>query len=200
MVAGLAANPNPIDLSGQPFWSFDDVKPADQGRDVFSLHVDTNDSWACMIVSNIANEENNRIEPETTAGDSTDGPGNGELGQFLHVFLWHDTNGDGVFNPPTESVITPLTGFALTSPGPVNYPVHDSASGNGVLSGGATEYVGAAWCAGTMSVDGGSGVVTCDGNTPNINQSQTDSTTADLTFYATQSRNQPNFTCASLNL
>jgi hypothetical protein len=198
-VHGQALNPDPIDLSGQPFWTFDDVKPADQGRDVFSLHVDTNDAWSCMIVDNITNEENDRIEPETTAGDTTDGPSNGELGQFLHLFLWKDINGDGMFNPPTEAALTPLTGDSFTGP-TLNIPVNDSTTIGGPLPGGTSENVGAAWCAGTMSVDGGTGVITCDGNTPNINQSQTDSTSADLTFYATQARNQPTFSCASVVL
>ncbi len=204
-VHGLNVNPNPIDLSGQPFWTFDDVKPADQGRDVFSLHVDTNDAWACMIVSNIQNDENTLIEPETTAGDVVGGPiGNGELGNYLHVFLWHDLNNDGIFNPPLEAPITSLGGFALTSPGPVNIAIHDSTTlPAGPLPGGSTEYVGSAWCAGVLAADGGTGTITCDGTTlsnPNINQSQTDSTKADLTFYATQSRNQPGFTCAGVNL
>lgn len=203
-VHGSNTNPNPVDLSGQPFWTFDDVKPADQGRDVFSLHVDTNDSWACVLVGNIKNDENTVIEPETTAGDLGGGPiGNGELGQFLHIFMWHDANNDGLFSPLAgEVALTPLTGFSLSgTPATTSITVHDSLFG-GVLPGGSTDYVGSAWCAGVLAADNITGAITCDGtniSNPNINQAQTDSTKADLTFYATQSRNQPNFTCASLN-
>lgn len=202
-IQGQQLQPDPIDLSGQPFWSFDDVKPADKGVDVFSLHVDTNDAWACMLVGNIKNDENTVIEPETSAGDAGGGPiGDGELGKFLHVFLWHDLNGDGIFNPPTETAITPLTGFDLSgATATTSLAVHDSTTANGVLPAGSSEDVGAVWCAGALSADGTTGAITCDGTdaaNPGINQSQTDSTKADLTFYATQSRNQPGFTCASL--
>jgi predicted ribosomally synthesized peptide with SipW-like signal peptide len=190
---------DPIDLPGQPFWTFDDVKPADQGRDVFSLHVDTNDAWACMIVSNIENEENSLLEPEIAAGDNTPGPGNGELGQFLKLFLWRDTNNNGIFEPGSGEVpLTPPTGESFAGPGPLIIPVNDSSLPGGPLLSGSTGYVGSAWCVGTMSVNLVTGNITCDGNTPNINRSQTDSTKADLTFYATQSRNQPTFSCANL--
>ena len=80
---------DPINLTGEPFWNFPDVKPGDQGRDVFSLHVGTNDGWACMQIDNVENDENTLIEPETDAGDvPPPGLGNGELGDYLNLFLW----------------------------------------------------------------------------------------------------------------
>ena len=200
-VHGSLLFPTPIDLTGQPIWNFNDVKPADQGRDVLSTHVGTNDAWTCMQVGNVRNNENNVIEPETTAGDPGGGPiGNGELGQYMQLFLWHDTNGNGVFNPPGEtqlgsgvypSIFT--SGFGSTT-----IALHDSGTGNGALVASSTEYIGAAWCVGTVSANPTTGAISCDGSTVS-NQAQTDSTLVDLGFYAMQQRNNPNFLCSSLN-
>jgi hypothetical protein len=194
---------DPIDLPGTPFWHFDDVKPADQGRDVFSLHVGTNDAWACMIVKNIQNNENTLIQPEINAGDvPPPGLGNGELGQFLKLFLWRDTNGDGIYDAG-ESALTPATGDAFTGPGPITIALHDSTTANGALVASTTEMIGAAWCVGQLSANPTPGAITCDGTTPSnplINQSQTDSTFADLEFYSTQQRNQSTFKCSDLVL
>ncbi|HVV39238.1 MAG TPA: hypothetical protein VHD31_02830 [Candidatus Paceibacterota bacterium] len=190
---------DPIDLTGQPIWNFDDVKPADQGRDVLSLHVATNDAWACMEVGNVRNNENDLIDPEIDAGDAGPANGlNGELGQYLQLFLWHDLNQDGIYNPPTE---TPVGAGTYTnifnSSGTTTLAIHDSTTLGGPLLGNTTDYIGSAWCAGTLSVDG-SGAISCDGSSVS-NAAQTDSTLADITFYATQSRNNSNFTCSSLN-
>jgi len=192
---------DPIDLNGQTFWNFNDIKPADSGRDDFSLHVDSNDAWTCMQIGNLKNDENTVIEPETSAGDPGGGPsGDGELGQFLSLFLWDDSNADGVYNPPSETPVGGGSGIftaAFTGSGTTTIALHDSTTGNGVQSAGVTGYVGSAWCAGTISVDG-SGNVSCNGASVS-NTAQTDSTKADLTFFATQTRNQPNFQCSSLN-
>ncbi len=193
---------DPIDLSGQPIWNFNDVKPADQGRDVLSLHVTSNDAWSCMQVGDVRNNENDLIEPEASAGDVTPGVlgvGGGELGQFLSVFLWHDTNHDGVYNPPTETPVgAGIFTNLFTGPGTTTIALHDSTTGNGPLLATSTDYVGAAWCAGTITADSGTGAISCDGSSVS-NTAQTDSTLVDLGFYATQARNQPNFTCSSLN-
>ena len=211
VVHGQQTWTDPIDLTNQTFWHFDDIKPGDTGRDVISLHVDSNDAWTCMIVNNIQNNENTLIAPEIAAGDTPPaGAGNGELGGFLHLFLWHDTNGDGNFDPGLgEKAIAndPPTFvnsiFTFTSPGPIKIALHDSTTGNGFQAGGSTDDIGSAWCVGVLSVNPVTGVIACDGtdaSNPTINRSQTDSTLADLNFYATQVRNQPGFTCASVTL
>ena len=182
---------DPINLTGEPFWNFNDVKPGDEGRDVFSLHVGTNDGWACMDISNVQNNDNTLINPEIVAGDVTPGPlGGGELGNYLNLFLWRDDNGNGIYNPPTE--------IALSSGlfnGGLTLPLHDSTTQNGVLVASTTEYIGSAWCAGTQNIDNGSGVITCDGSTMG-NEAQTDSLIADIIFRAEQVRHNPNFQCS----
>jgi hypothetical protein len=49
----------------------------------------------------------------------------------------------------------------------------------------------------TVTGSGAGTTVTCDGDVPNINQTQTDAFIADLQFYAVQSRNNDDFTCAA---
>lgn len=183
---------DPVDLTDEKFYNFDDVKPGDSGRDDISLHVSTNDAWACMAIDNVQNNENTLIEPETTAGDvPPPGAGNGELGQFLNLFLWTDTNADGNFNPPLETPISSgLIGSGLT------LAIHDSTTANGVLPASVIEYIGAAWCAGTQTVNNLTGAITCDGSGMG-NIAQTDSLIADISFYAEQVRNNPNFTCVN---
>jgi predicted ribosomally synthesized peptide with SipW-like signal peptide len=201
-VHGQTTFSDPIDLTGQPIWNFNDVKPADQGRDVLSTHVGTNDAWSCMQIGNARNNENDLIEPESSAGDLTPGVagvGDGELGQYLQLFLWHDTNHDGVYNAPGE---TPVGAGIYTNVfnalGSTTIALHDSGTGNGALIASSTEYIGAAWCAGTIAADNTTGAITCDGSSVS-NTAQTDSTLVDLGFYAVQQRNNPNFLCSSLN-
>ncbi len=69
----------------------------------------------------------------------------------------------------------------------------DAAHGSAFSSSG-THYVGLAWCAGAMSVNGGTGAITCNGATMG-NEAQNDSMTADITLRAEQSRNNSTFLC-----
>src|SRR3989344_4536663 len=55
------------DLNGsQTFFNFGDIKPADWGTNLISLHVTSNDAYECLFPNNIVNGENNLIEPEDT--------------------------------------------------------------------------------------------------------------------------------------
>ena len=67
----------------------------------------------------------------------------------------------------------------------------DSNSSRGPILGNTTEYIKLEWCMGDFNPDG-----TCDGNVPNINQTQTDSFIADLQFSVIQSRNNANYVCS----
>ena len=203
VVDGSGIFVDPINLTGEPFWNFDDVKPGDEGRDDFSLHVETNNAWACMIIENVENDDNTCTEPESdplvpdaecnasSLVDLNNSP-LGELGNYLNLFLWRDLNADGIYNPPGEtSLSSGLIGSGLS------LAIHDSTTGNGVLVASSTEYIGSAWCAGVQNVNGTTGVITCDGSTMG-NEAQTDSLIADLTFYAEQQRHNPNFQCSSI--
>ena len=172
------------DLTDQTFFNFGDIKPADWGTNLISLHVDSNDAFACLFPHGITDAENTRIEPETTAGDPSDGTtADGELSQFIKMFAWGD-DGDGVYegeiavipvNTPFNTVDTEIIAMSLTGGGP-------------------TGYIGLAWCVGTQSLPGGN-VVSCSGSASGIDQAQTDSTGASLTAYAVQQRNNEHFDC-----
>lgn len=170
---------------GHTFFNFDDVKPGDWGRDVISLHVYDNDAWACMSALNVVNDENVMLPLEAAAGD-TPGPV-GELGANINVFTWRDLDGDGVYEPPAEtalgnSTLNGLSGLPLFAP--VNQQI---------LKATTTAYIGISWCAGSQTVNP-DGSITCDGAALG-NIVQTDKVTADLSLYAEQVRNNPNFVC-----
>jgi len=77
-------------------------------------------------------------------------------------------------------------------------PIFDSSLTSGVHVGGTTEYVGLAWCAGTLTVES-DGSFTCDGTRvsglADTNLAQSDSFLAEVTGYAVQARNNEGFEC-----
>jgi len=81
---------------GDTFFTFGDVKPADYGTNLISLHVNDNDAWICLLVDTTADDDNGLVDPEETAGDTTDGAGEGELDNYLNVVLWDDEDEDGM--------------------------------------------------------------------------------------------------------
>lgn len=167
------------------FWYFPDVKPGDYGTDLVSLHVNSNDAYACLYANNIQDNDNVPSAPELAFPDLTTGVGQGELSQFIKVFAWAD-NGDGIYqsseatlipaNTSLPTMATMMTALTLTGGGP-------------------TKYVGLAWCGGTQSVVGTT--ISCDGSGMS-NIAQTDSTTLDFTAYAVQQRNNSGFTCSQV--
>lgn len=186
----------PKDLGkGDFFWNFSDIKPGDQGRDVISLHVDDNDAWACILADNVVDAENDRIQPEVDAGDTTDDPG--ELSKYIYVFAWQDDNHNGVFEPGSGEL--PLTSGPEKLFNPAGYiTVADSTSGTPIAGGSETRYVGLSWCVGDMA-NPGEASMTCDGSVVG-NDAQTDTMTADIVNYAEQWRNNPNFRCSDVVL
>lgn len=172
------------DLDGQTFFTFNDVKPADLGVNVISLHADNNDAHACLIVDG-EDTENTIYEPESDYGDTSDPEG--ELSNYLEIFAWEDVNQNGQYEPGSGetslyegSIQTEIIQLMLTGGGP-------------------TSYVGFAWCAGDISADGTTGEISCDGSFMQ-NDAQSDAFTATLTAYAEQSRNNPDFNCAEVDL
>lgn len=172
---------------GDWFWNFSDIKPGDKGRDVVSIHVDNNDSWLCSFL-NGTDKENTYTEPEISDGDITPGEDEGELSQNLKLFVWWDLNQNGSYEPPTETAVYE-NGFGAIIP--ILEPT------NAAFPGGTTGYLGMAWCAGDQTVNHATGEITCDGSVVD-NKSQTDSYLLDISFYAEQSRNNPNFKCADV--
>ncbi|OHA31899.1 MAG: hypothetical protein A2928_02150 [Candidatus Taylorbacteria bacterium RIFCSPLOWO2_01_FULL_45_15b] len=182
------------DLDDEKFFNFGDVKPGDYGRNLISFHVDNNDSWLCLLADNVDNDENVIVDPEATAGDVTDPPG--ELGSNIDLYSWNDTNNNGVYDS-TETLIR-HSFFDVF----FDLPINDSSTGNGSFPGGQTEYFGLAWCAGTwngVNPTAATSNPVCDGTTMG-NTVQTDKLTADLVAYTEQWRNNPNFLCSSVVL
>ena len=77
--------------------------------------------------------------------------------------------------------------------------VFDSTAGAGALVQNNVRNIALAWCAGTQTVNHTSGEITCDGAGMG-DISQTDIFTADITLYAEQVRNNPDFKCSEVSL
>ena len=167
---------------GDFVWNFGDVKPGDYGRDVLSYHVYDNDSWACMYL-NKEDLENTITDPEIKAGDST--TPQGELSEYMNVFIWKDINHNGVYEPGSEGtslyegLLGDLTYLPLAEP-------------NNPLIACQTKYLGIEWCFGKLTFDGS--VFKCDG-TGNQNDAQSDILNETIKFYVEQSRNNSEFKC-----
>jgi len=197
------------DLTTQKFFAFDDVKPGDWGENTLSLTVEDNDAYVCMNIGNMENNENTLIDPEEEAGDET--AVEGELAENLHFTAWLDQGTTAGFGNDTDGTegdniwqgaeLEPL--LFTNESGPASdvldgktYALADATVfGGQPLTGGLTHYIGLAWCAGDMDTTGGA--IACDGATMG-NEVQTDSLTADLSFYAVQSRNNSQFDCDSV--
>jgi predicted ribosomally synthesized peptide with SipW-like signal peptide len=180
------------DLGDEQFFNFGDVKPADHGTNLISLHVETNDAYACLITHDGVDNENHVYDPEIEDGDTSDnGEGYGELQDYLEVFVWQDNNGDGEYQT-SETAIGTTTIDQLGT-------LATYAGTNGYLTASSTAYVGLAWCAGDISVDETTGDIDCDGNGM-PNKAQSDSYSVSLTAYAEQVRNNQGFSCANADL
>jgi predicted ribosomally synthesized peptide with SipW-like signal peptide len=203
-------------LTNQLFFNFSDVKPGDIGEDTISVHVGSNDAWACMALDVTATPENTVVDPETDAGDiatSTEG----ELQNFLNFTFWKD-DGDNVFETG-ETVISSLNNVQASALQGGWHVLADTSASTTPLVGNSTSYIAKAWCFGTLTPaavaqDGightGTGTgnstngplirgtgFTCNGSGPN-NIAQTDGVSMDVAFQAIQSRNNGQFLCSSL--
>lgn len=189
------------DLGAKTFFNFPDVKPGDSGENTISLHVDSNDAYACVDVNITKNDDNGLTGPELAVdlATSTGGIGLGELAQNLNFFAWADTAstngavpGDNIWQAGELALFSNGVGPASDVLGGKTYTLADSNTGP--LIGGATKYIGLAWCAGSMTAV--SGVITCDGSTMG-NNTQTDTMEASVAFRVEQARNNPNFRCVA---
>jgi predicted ribosomally synthesized peptide with SipW-like signal peptide len=160
------------DLEGELFFNLLDVKPGDNGEDTVSLHVINNDAWMCAEIKNLASDDNGCEKPESDI-DTTCGAGEGEMKDNLFFTVWKDTNCDNILDV-NETV---LTRDQKATAGV--WPIADSNTGTGPLSGGQTYCLGVKW---NVPIE-----------TSNI--IQTDSVEGDVLFTAVQSRNMPEFVC-----
>ena len=194
------------DLTNQLFFNFADLKPGDIGEDTISIHVDSNDAWACMAARITGTPENGVNDPESDV-DTTVGANDGELQNELNFVFWVD-EGDNVLETDEDANVWTGTvqEFVNSSPRILADSTYNIFTGNQAdpLDGGADYHLAKAWCFGALTLapvaEGannplqGTGI-NCNGaNVTNI--SQTDGVVGDIQFYAVQSRNNPGFTCA----
>ncbi|OGV97204.1 hypothetical protein A2W24_04230 [Microgenomates group bacterium RBG_16_45_19] len=197
------------DLDGHKFFDFADIKPGDWGEDTISLHVQTNDAWACYNVTVTANNDVSSTEPELGDGDLAEDPNNafdGELAQNIQMAFWLDDGdnvyevGESIFTQGSISQVAPALKGALAD------------SLNGILglqgqpmSGLTTYYLAKAWCFGNLTLnqlpeDAQTGPdvrpqgISCDGSGLN-NLTQTDQVLGDISFSVVQSRHNPGYVC-----
>ena len=130
---------------------------------------------------NKEDNENTINGPETTSGDTTAA---GEMGSFLMV--------KGSYSNASGADLGVLfTATKAEDLGTIVFADSTTAPARGPIVGNSTEYIKLDWCMGDFNSDG-----TCDGNVPDINQTQTDSFVADLQFSVIQSRNNTSYVCS----
>ena len=81
-----------IYIDGEPGLKFDlnDVKPKDEGEATISIHTCGNPAFLWLRSNLDENAENDLVEPEDSAGDTT--PEVGELADYIYARLWDDVN------------------------------------------------------------------------------------------------------------
>ena len=193
------------------FFDFGDVKPGDEGENTISLHIDNNDAWMCADVNITKNDDMSCVDPENQAEgagvcgtDDINPLMDGELAQNLWFVAWNDNgvdaNGEAIVDAVPGDNIHQAGEPLLFEEGPASNVLNGGTltiadGGTGTpIPGGSDSFIGLAWCAGKMIADTNSGTPTCDGSTM-LNDAQTDSMTADITFRVEQARNNGNFRC-----
>lgn len=195
----------------QKFFNFTDVKPGDSGEDTLSLHIDSNPAWACADITVTKNADVTCTSPENAAeGAGVCGSGdpnmNGELAQNLNFFAWLDqgsipgfqgkgedpSEGDNIWQAGEPPLFANVVGPLSDAIGGKHYTLADATTGI-PLPAGATDYIGLAWCAGSLDASV-PGTLTCNGAAMG-NEAQTDTAVADVTFRVEQSRNNAGFLC-----
>jgi predicted ribosomally synthesized peptide with SipW-like signal peptide len=169
------------------FFNFNDIKPADVGEDTISIHNIDNPAWMCANIAVTSNVD----------GTSTTTPGS--LATEIQFATWVDNAsssgavpGDNIHQSSEPLTFGPA---AFGATGSTTLPIADSTHGS-PLTASSTNFIGVAWCAGTMTVDGTTGAIGCNGASMG-NEAQHDSMTANITLTASQARNQPNFSCGT---
>lgn len=178
---------------GDTFFNFGDIKPHDEGTNLISLHVDTNEAFICLLPNNIVDDENDVVDPEVEAGDDENDTGIpfGELSQEIEFFGWAD-DGNGTYEDGEEVLIPAGTALIDIQTEMIEMTLDPETTG----------YVGLAWCAGEQTGPQSTSdpvALSCDGAGMS-NIAQTDSVEAQLVAYAEQTRNNEGFSCEDVDL
>lgn len=171
------------------FFDIEDIKPGDWGNNAVSLHVLNDDAYACLSIDHVKNDEHDLIEPEEDAGDESEN--DGELAKNLTFFAWHD-DGDNLWEDGEEQIFDPMIETGDNFVDGKIYPLFMPHTQS--LKKGQTEYVGLSWCVGKLDINETDHQITCDGD-GDMNDAQTDSFSANLTFYVEQTRHNTDFVC-----
>lgn len=174
-----------------------DAKPLDRNESTIAFRVTDNPSYVCSTIEPVRNAERSLIEPEKDAGDTTQGPFQGELGDYLTYSVWID-DGDNIFedgvgengegSDDVDERYIVLKDTVPTQEGGVlelplidsNYNAFDTSANGDPLAPGETKYLGAE-------------VQFSDG--PDVNEAQSDRYTAELNVTTVQSRSNPDYIC-----
>lgn len=203
---------------GDIFFSINDIKPGDSGENTISLHVFDNDAWGRMVINNVASLDVTCNEPESEDVDdpecilSSPTPGAGELQENIQFSIWLDQgvtpgfqeNGEqgegdniqqcleqGECEEPTLVTSGPL------DPGGETLNIWEGLAPAYIFSGCNGDGSETSDCPGLTSDGHLVGSITyyfgLDWEIPDTvgNEVQTDSLSADISFEATQYRNNP---------
>jgi predicted ribosomally synthesized peptide with SipW-like signal peptide len=188
---------------GRTLYTFTDLKPGDFGSGSFQLSVTSNESYACAMTTIDAVPDNGIVDPESDAGDVTNGPQAGELQNFLQFATFADLNGNGVRDPAEPLNVNQYNGgdgngFTTAQMAAAGWiPVADPSSPNtwltiGSLLPNTTYNAGFMYCFGDFDSNG-----VCSINmSSNDNLAQTDGISGSLVFQAVQTRNNASFLCS----
>jgi predicted ribosomally synthesized peptide with SipW-like signal peptide len=166
------------DLTSEKFFDFNDVKPGDYGEGTVSLHVYDNDAYLCFYIYPMEDDDNSCVDPEVEAGDTTCGAGEGELDDNLVFRIWQD-DGDNIWQVE-EPFLTYCDGDEWCYLSDIN-PAGEVWN-LGEMETSTDYYIGIEW---NMPTETG-------------NMVQGDSWSANVEFYAEQTRNNPGFSCPGI--
>lgn len=167
---GDAGNAPIFDTIGDGFsFSLTDLKPLDGGNVEYTLDNGENEAYVCAMVEETGNNENTVLEPETAAGDTSD-DGAG-FGELGDLLSFKFGTESGTL----EDISGMWQSLGVVA---ANNPT------NSVID----------YCFGVYD-----GINCVLDESAAYNVAQTDGLTADVHFYAVQTRNNPDFECSDLN-
>ncbi|MBI4068282.1 hypothetical protein HY413_02650 [Candidatus Kaiserbacteria bacterium] len=193
------------DNDGRTLYTFDDLKPGDSGQGSFQVSVTSNESYLCARSTVDGMPENTINEAETDALDTTDGPNEGELQNYLQFAIFNDANGNGAFDtgePLNVNQDLPGDGNGFTAQEMAAagwIPAADTTFPNTwliqtSLTPDTTYNAGFMYCFGNFDSNGA-----CLMPAGSQDNAQTDGLSGSIEFQAIQTRNNPDFQCTSLN-
>lgn len=158
------------------FFDFTDLKPGDSGKDTIELTVQSNPAYVCGNIAITAKNENGINDPENDAHDTSENEG--ELQNYLDMFVWVDTNCDGIKDENEGTIIIngKIGNFQEASAYIGTIQPSTQTAANKVC-------ISKKWCFGNWN----EGKTACDGS-GDQNDAQTDSLVGDISFYAVQTR------------